>query len=652
MKFPPGILDEIRARLPVSEVVGKRVRLAKAGREWKGLSPFNAERSPSFFVNDQKGFFHDFSSGKHGDIFAFVMETEGVAFPEAVEKLAGLAGVTLPKASREAEEQERKARSLHEVMALAAAFFESQLESKAGLKARAYCEGRGLGGEIRKRFGLGYAAPDKHALRDHLAGKGVAVEAMIETGLLVHGDDVPVPFDRFRDRLMFPICDVRGRVIAFGGRALAADVPAKYLNSPETTLFHKGAVLYNHHNARKPAHDKGTVIAVEGYVDVIAMAMAGFPHAVAPLGTALTPEQLTLLWRMADEPILCFDGDKAGRRAAFRAIDVALPLLEPGKSVRFALLPEGQDPDDLARSGGGQAIARVLDGASPMVEILWTREVEAGPLDTPERKAMLEKRLRALLAGIRDEDLRKHYRAEMEARLRQLSPRSGGYGQQSGPQQGGYGQGGRGQGFAAGRGGARGRDPRRQGGFSGEPVRASESLSRSALFSKTPTVSPREALILAALVAHPDLLASQAEALLELDLAHPDTNRLRQALVDLDADRAAGGADVSRETLELRGIGPLLARVEAAVRPGDRWCLDSGADPVEVRESLRQATTLHHKARTLHKELGMAEMAFAQDESEASLAWIRDLRLQLSAIDGMEAEIERGGRDDDLTSRP
>src|SRR5690349_19585290 len=180
MKFPPGLLDEIRARLPVSEVVGKRVRLAKAGREWKGLSPFNAERSPSFFVNDQKGFFHDFSSGKHGDIFAFVMETEGVAFPEAVEKLAGLAGVTLPKASREAEEQERKARSLHEVMALAAAFFESQLESKAGLKARAYCEGRGLGGEIRKRFGLGYAAPDKHALRDHLAGKGVAVEAMIE----------------------------------------------------------------------------------------------------------------------------------------------------------------------------------------------------------------------------------------------------------------------------------------------------------------------------------------------------------------------------------------------------------------------------------------------------------------------------------------
>ncbi|GGH28187.1 DNA primase [Alsobacter metallidurans] len=643
MKFPPGLLDEIRARLPVSEVVGKRVRLQKAGREWKGLSPFNAERSPSFFVNDQKGFFHDFSSGKHGDIFAFVMETEGVAFPEAVERLAGQAGVALPKISREAEEQERKVRGLNEVMQLAADFYRSQLEGRVGAKARAYCENRGLGPDVRERFGLGYSSAERHGLRDHLAGKGVSVGAMIETGLLVHGDDVAVPFDRFRDRLMFPIWDIRGRAIAFGGRALQADVPAKYLNSPETSLFHKGAVLYNHHNARKAAHERGTVIAVEGYVDVIAMSVAGFPHAVAPLGTALTPDQLTLLWRMTDEPILCFDGDKAGQRAAYRAIEVALPLLEPGKSLRFALLPEGQDPDDLARSGGGPAIARVLEGALPMAEVLWRRETEAGPLDTPERKAMLERRIRTLLAGVRDEDLRRHYRAEMDARMRELTPRGGGYG--AGRPGGAYGGARPGAGAPA-RGGQRRGDPRR-GGFGSEPMRASESLARSPLFSQAPTVSPREALILLALAAHRMLLATQAEALGELDLAHPDTNRLRQALVDIDAHLERGSATDVRAALEAQGLGPLLARLEAAVRPGDRWCLDSSADPDEVRESLRQATTLHHKARTLHKELGLAEMAFAQDESEASLAWIRDLRLQLSTIDGMEAEIEKLGRGDD-----
>ena len=243
---------------------------------------------------------------------------------------------------------------------------------------------------------------------------------MIEAGLLVTGEDIAVPYDRFRDRLMFPIADVRGRVIAFGGRALEKDVPAKYLNSPDTPLFHKGTVLYNHHNARKAAHDKGTVIAVEGYVDVIGMTMAGFANTVAPLGTALTPDQLALLWRMADEPILCFDGDKAGRRAAYRAIDTALPLLEPGRSLRFALLPEGQDPDDLARSGGPTAVARVIERATPLVDLLWAREVEAGPLDTPERRAALERRMREILASVRNEDLRRHYRDEVSSRLSAL----------------------------------------------------------------------------------------------------------------------------------------------------------------------------------------------------------------------------------------
>ena len=367
MRFPPQFLDELRARLPVSEVVGRRVKLKRAGREFKGLSPFNQEKSPSFTVNDQKGFYHDFSSGKHGDIFGFVMETEGVTFPEAVERLASLAGLPMPKVSREEEQRDERRRTLHDVVELAAKFFETTLSTRAGAKARGYLADRALEPATQLKFRIGYAPPDRFALKEYLGKEGVSVEDMIEAGLVIAGDDIPVPYDRFRDRVIFPISDWRGRVIAFGGRALDPDAPAKYLNSPETPLFHKGANLYNGANARQAAHDGATIIAVEGYVDVIAMVTAGFPATVAPLGTALTEEQLALLWKMADEPLLCFDGDKAGQRAAYRALDLALPKLLPGKSLKFALLPEGQDPDDLARSGGREAIAEVLTSARSLV---------------------------------------------------------------------------------------------------------------------------------------------------------------------------------------------------------------------------------------------------------------------------------------------
>ena len=325
MKFPPEFLDEIRTRLPVSEVAGKRVKLRKEGREWRGLSPFTSEKTPSFFVNDQKGFFHDFSSGKHGDAFAFLMETEGLSFPEAVERLAGMAGLPMPRASQAEAAEEKKRLSLLDVMGVAARLFEANLQAPIGARARGYLADRNLGAPVQQRFGLGYASPERFALRDALAAQGASAEAMIEAGLLVHGQDIAVPYDRFRDRVMFPIHDRSGRVIAFGGRAMEAGAKAKYLNSPETPLFHKGALLFNHHRARKSAHDVGSIIVVEGYIDAIAMSEAGFPNVVAPLGTALTPDQCQLLWAMASEPILCFDGDGAGRRAAFRAIETALP---------------------------------------------------------------------------------------------------------------------------------------------------------------------------------------------------------------------------------------------------------------------------------------------------------------------------------------
>src|SRR5512144_2458182 len=365
MRFTSQFLDELKARLPVSEVVGRRVKLVRAGREFKGLSPFNKEKTPSFFVNDQKQAWFDFSSGKNGSIFDFVMESEGVSFPEAVERLAQMAGVPLPQVSREDEARDARRKTLHDVMELAAKFFQDTLASRNGAKARGYLADRGLDSATQLKFRLGYAPPERFALKEHLGSYGIPVEDMVDTGLLISGDDIPVPLDRFRDRVMFPITDLRGRVIAFGGRALEKDAQAKYLNSPETPLFHKGGTLYNIAAARAAAHKGAPVIAVEGYVDVIAMVTAGFPATVAPLGTALTPDQLALLWRMADEPILCFDGDKAGRRAAYRAIDTALPLLEPGRSLRFALLPEGQDPDDLARSGGPTAVARVIERATP-----------------------------------------------------------------------------------------------------------------------------------------------------------------------------------------------------------------------------------------------------------------------------------------------
>ncbi|HYS48817.1 MAG TPA: DNA primase, partial [Xanthobacteraceae bacterium] len=345
MRFPPQFLDELRIRLPVSEVVGRRVKLKKAGREWKGLSPFNQEKTPSFTVNDQKGFFHDFSSGKHGDIFGFVMETEGLTFPEAVERLAGLAGLPMPTVSKEAEAREERRKTLHDVVELAAKFFEATLAARAGAKARGYLADRGIQPATQLKFRLGYAPPERYALKEHLGAQGISVPDMVEPGLLIAGEDIALPFDRFRDRVIFPISDFRGRVIAFGGRALGDDVQAKYLNSPETPLFHKGASLYNGAAARAAAHQGARVIAVEGYVDVIAMVTAGYEATVAPLGTALTEDQLALLWRMADEPVLCFDGDQAGRRAAYRAVDLALPQLKPGKSLHFAMLPEGQDPD-------------------------------------------------------------------------------------------------------------------------------------------------------------------------------------------------------------------------------------------------------------------------------------------------------------------
>ena len=294
-----------------------------------------------------------------------------------------MAGLPLPAVTPDAARHEQRRKTLYDVMELAAKFFADTLASRGGAKARGYLADRAISPAVQLQFRIGYAPGDaqtRFALKEHLGAQGIPVEDMVEAGLLIAGDDIPVPYDRFRDRVMFPIADMRGRVIAFGGRALEKDVPAKYLNSPETPLFHKGDNLYNLAPARLAAHNGSALVVVEGYVDVIAMVGAGFPASVAPLGTALTENQLALLWKMADEPILCFDGDKAGQKAAWRAADLALPHLLPGKSLRFALLPEGQDPDDLARSGGRGAIEEVIAAARGLADVIWSREIEGGTL--------------------------------------------------------------------------------------------------------------------------------------------------------------------------------------------------------------------------------------------------------------------------------
>ena len=418
MSFPPEFLDEIRTRLPVSSVVSKSVKLQRRGREFIGLSPFSNEKTPSFTVNDQKGFYHCFSSGEHGDVFTFLMKTQNLSFPEAVERLAEEAGLEVPRSTpEEARRAERRA-TLQTAVEFATHFYEQKLRSPEGQTAVDYLRQRGLSGEIIKSYRLGFA-PGGNALKAALSREGISEDVAIEARLLSPGQDGRPAFDFFRDRVTFPICDSRGRPLAFGGRVLGSGEP-KYLNSPETPLFQKGRLVYGFAQARKAATEKSEIIIAEGYMDVIALAQAGIPNAVAPLGTALTEQQIALLWRIAPEPILCFDGDEAGRRAALRAADRCLPMLEPGRSLRFAMLPAGQDPDDLIKAQGREAIRVVLDSAVPLFEVIWRRLVEGRRIDTPERRAALEKEADELSRVIADGTVQSHYRRLIRERVFEL----------------------------------------------------------------------------------------------------------------------------------------------------------------------------------------------------------------------------------------
>ncbi len=647
MRYPSSILDEIRNRLPLSQVVGQRVQWdrrktqAAKGDFW-ACCPFHGEKTPSFHADDRRGRYHCFGCGKDGDIFTFLTDMEGITFPEAVQRLADDAGVALPAPDAETEAREKRQASLADVMEAATVFFEAELQSPRGASVRSYLEGRRMGREVQKRFRLGYAGPSRNALKEHLASKGISQEMMAEAGLLVTGDDIPVSFDRFRDRVIFPIADFRGRIVGFGGRALSPDAQAKYLNSPETPLFQKGSLLYHGREARASARSAGTIVVVEGYVDVIAMAMAGFEHTVAPLGTALTERQLHMLWRMAQEPILCFDGDQAGLRAAHRVIDMALPLLEPDRSIRFALLPEGVDPDDLIGTAGPEAMRQLLETATPLVEMLWERETTAGNFDTPERRAGLEKRVQELAGAISNDAVRRHYQEALAQRLRAFL---GGESQQASRQQPSAQ---RRQPYPRRRfpddwRSAQNRGPTAPRYRDADPMPISAGLRRSLRQNNGGAMpSLAEATLLVTVIHHESLLHRHLDDFLALELSNRELDALRRAILAAAADEE--GRESLPKVLAEAGHGSLLERLDTLVRRSGAWQALEGADDDDAEQGWMQAITLHRRARALHKELAQAEAAYAGDMSEPNFARMIEIQRQLSNAEGIEASIDGFGR--------
>ena len=419
MSFPAEFLEEIRTRLRVSEIVGKRMRLIRKGREFLGVCPFHNDTKPSLSVVDEKNFYHCFACGAHGDVITFTMEIEGLSFPEAVEKLAGLANLEVPRGSPEAREREAVRKTLNDAMEAAAKFYEEVLWSSQGRAGLDYLLGRGLSEQTIRHFRLGYATDNHTVLRQAMLVKGIDISMLLKAGLVRKPEDRDETYDYFRGRVLFPITDRRGRVIAFGGRILGDGQP-KYLNSPDTPLFQKGRVLFGLAQARESASKAGEVIVAEGYMDVIALAQGGFPNVVAPLGTALTEDQITELWRLSREPLVCFDGDAAGQKAAARAADRALPILKPGHSLRFVTLPPGEDPDDLLKRGGPKAMRDFLQSATGLADFIWDQELHQHPLDTPERQADFMRRVRGRVRDVADKTVQDAYGDSIERRIREM----------------------------------------------------------------------------------------------------------------------------------------------------------------------------------------------------------------------------------------
>lgn len=555
-------MDELRARTSLSALIGQTVKMTRAGREWKACCPFHHEKSPSFYVNDDKGFYHCFGCSAHGDVIRWMTDARGLAFVDAVKELADHAGMALPAPDPHYSEREARASKQHDVMAAAAEYFTAHLHGDAGAEARAYLTRRGIKPATVDAFGMGFAPDKRDGIKTALARFGDA--ELIEAGLLISVEE-KTPYDRFRGRLMIPIRDPRGRVIAFGGRIIGAGEP-KYLNSPDTPLFDKGRTLYNLDKAAPVARKSDRLIVVEGYLDVIALAQAGIGEAVAPLGTALTEAQLERLWRVVDVPMLCFDGDSAGQKAAVRGVERALPLLAPGRSLSIAMLPQGQDPDDLVKSGGPAAFERVLGEAQPLVDLLWSHEMAATPLRTPEARAGFKRRIDERVATIADSDVRDHYRAEFRERYDAAFFAN----RQQRPQQ------------------ARGMPGRATGkkfAFT-PPVAPPGERIRSIGGSGVTSVYSRA--IMVGLVRHPAMISTCAEALSMLHIDDSELDRLRTAMLEAVFDSPTVDSERIDTISANNGLSVLVADLRRS--NGLAFSFTRGeADPLVARRDLAMA---------------------------------------------------------------
>ena len=589
MAFPPDFLEQLRERVSLVDVVSRHVKLQRRGREYVGLSPFKQERTPSFTVVPDKGFFHCFSSGEHGDVIGFLMRLEGLSFPEAVEKLAQAAGLEVPRESPEAAAQARRRRGLLDAVEAAAAFYERQLRLPAGRRAMDYLRGRGLDDDTIGRFRLGFAPGDSAALEQALKRSGFETGTLLEAGLLRLPEGAETPVASLRNRVVFPITDRRGLPIAFGGRAMG-DAQPKYLNTPETPVFRKGEVLYGLAQARDAAWRAKEIVVVEGYMDAIALSQAGFAHTVASLGTAFGENQLRALWRIVDEPVLCFDGDEAGRRAARRAAERALPLLAPGKSLRFARLPDERDPDDLVRQDGAAALRAVVERAQTPVDLLWSSEVEAVRPDSPDRRARFSGNLLALVSGVRDQTVRRYYEAEILSRLREhfgvnLRPET--VARRPAPSLPG---------------GGRERGEARIAGLRERQVQG----------------------VLAAAVNHPGLAVEFAHEIAELECA-ASLDRLRQEILRLAADGEGIDAGVWRahfESVGLTGaVGSVLCEAVYSLAPFAR----PNAPAEEARKGMEQVFAAYRSA-AIEREVAATAEADADGSLERMPALVMEAR--------------------------
>lgn len=612
-QFPDSFLEELRNRLSLPGLIGRHVRLTKRGRDYLGLCPFHNEKTPSFHCYDDH--YHCFGCGAHGDAIEFLKAKSGLSFPEAVEQLAAEAGLAVPQQRPEDRARDQQAASLSTALEECAKWFQAQFQASVGREAKAYIERRGLKPDTIERFRLGYAPGARTALKEAMLARQIPEALLIESGMLIKPDDGGPSYDRFRNRVMFPIADRRGRTIAFGGRALDPDAPAKYLNSPETPLFHKSHTLYNQAIAREAAREAGTVLVAEGYMDVIALAQAGFHHAVAPLGTALTEDQMALLWRMAAEPILCFDGDKAGLKAALRAVDRALPLLEPGKSFRFALLPAGQDPDDLVKNEGPAAMEAVLAAALPMAEMLWRKETEGQPIDTPERRAALENTLKEAAFRIKHPAVQSHYRDHLRERLRGLfapaRPSRPPFGSNLGPGQ-----------FRSGPFNARGwAGDRWTGGRPGFGRLIGDMSSPQA----PEAGDRREKALLQGLLRHPWLVEDHAETVARLTFPNPVLDSLKTRILE-EASRHPG---LDGEGLASHLMGQGLAAQLDLVFGEEYRELEPFTRAETPRDKVERGwfqAVQRYRLNELEKELAAAQAELADDMSPD--AWRRFSALQ------------------------